>query len=606
MLINFRLTDPKDAQKSTRLRLEAVAKRQAGEYELFGTFVFLLRCTADLNALGYPAPVRNPPEYVSNLFEAEPEKEEGKKEDPKVKKTQKKTSSEKVKRVKDGKTVAAQDGPKMQKEAKDAPGPQQTIQGILSHIQSSKRHTPKITGEVSTTSEKEPIISGNAGIEQTPGVKVPEHSDGPENRPVNETLRPSDATPAAVDTAHPDAEIGSASHIKSKEVGEEPHATRQARPIAKKPLVLAGMPGGPAHLAFEERDSTQASESRLASPSHDGFEQLISDQLYNEASQALASGAHDEPDGTISQTHLSSKLGEPAHPVTATRYALTFDQIESPNFEPLTPPASARKPAGSSALQVLVTPNRPSNFIRASSELSDASTEIAEPEEIEAAVRNSQRTGGDAIHHTIESPVLGDRSFSSSFKEDAQSEVNPQILVQQARMNWLNQSNSSSISNSPSLTPKVSEQIVSQSLSTNGDQDGSQPILPDPNPAPKLIENPKPMDPALKRKTDAINCQEDREQGPRKTTVAPALRKTDEQKRKKEAAQARFDAAKQREDELQQMKLQIEEIERENNEVRYIVTMCNWAQANSSRSKNLKKRLSGRRDRILSWRLKLM
>jgi hypothetical protein len=574
MLINFRLTDPKDAQKSTRLRLEAVAKRQAGEYELFGTFVFLLRCTADLNALGYPAPIRNSPEDVSNLFEEEPEKE-GKKEDPKVNKTQNKTGSEKVKRVKEDKTVTAQDGPKKQKKAKDAPGPQQTIQGILSHMQSNKRHKPKMTGEVSATSEKEPIISGNAGIEQRPHVELPEHSDGPEKRSVNEAFPPSGATPAAIDTAHPDAEIGSASHIKSKELDEESHATRQARPIAKKPLVLAGMPGGPAHLAFEERDSTQASKSRPASPSHDGLEQLISDQLHNEASQALASGAHDEPDATIPQTHLSSKLGEPAHPITATRCALTFDQIESPNFEPLTPPASARKPAGSSTLQVLVTPNRPSSFSRASSELSDASTEIAEPEEIEAAVRNSQRTGDDAIHHTIESPILGDRSSSSSFKVDAQSEVNPQILVQQSRMNWLNQSNSSSISNSPSLTPKVSEQIVCQPLPTTGDQNGSQPIFPDPNPAPKLIENPKLMDPALKRKTDAINGQEDREQGPRKTTIAPALRKIDKQKRKKEAAQARVDAAKQREAELQQMRLQIEEIERENNEVRYIVTMNN-------------------------------
>jgi hypothetical protein len=576
MLINFRLTDPKDAQKSTRLRLEAVAKRQAGEYELFGTLVFLLRCTADLNALGYPAPIRNPLEDVSNLFEEEPEKE-GKKEDPKVKKTQKKTGSDKVKRVEEDKTVAAQDGPKKQKKAKDAPGPQQTIQGILSHMQSSKRHKAKMNGEVSTTSDKEPIISGNAGIEQRPHVELPEHFDGPENRSVNEAFPPSDATPAAIDTAHPDTEIGSASHIKSKEVDEESHATLQARPIAKKLLVLAGMPGGPAHLAFEERDSTQASKSRPASPSHDGLEQLISDQLHNEASQALASGAHDEPDGTISQTHLSSRLGEPAHPITARRCTLIFDQIESPNFEPLTPPASATKPAGSSTLQVLVTPNRPSSFSRASSELSDASTEIAEPEEIEAAVRNSQRTGDDAIHHTIESPILCDRSFLSSFKVDTQSEVNPQILVQQARMNWLNQSDSSSISNSPSLTPKVSdsEQIVCQPLSTNGDQNGSQPILPNPNPAPKLIENPNPMDPALKRKTDAINGQEDGEQGPRKTTVAPALRKTDEQKRKKEAAQARVDAAKQREAELQQMRLQIEEIERENNEVRYIVTMYN-------------------------------
>jgi len=112
-------------------------------------------------------------------------------------------------------------------------------------------------------------------------------------------------------------------------------------------------------------------------------------------------------------------------------------------------------------------------------------------------------------------------------------------------------------------------------LSTKEDQNGSQPILPDPNPAPKLVENPKSMDPALKRKADAINGQENKGQGPRKTTVAPDLRKIDEQKRKKEAAQARFEAAKRREVELQQMKLQIEEIERENNEVRYIITMYN-------------------------------
>jgi len=566
MLINFRLTDPKDAQKPTRLRLEAVAKRQAGEYELFGTFVFLLKCTADLNALGYPAPVRNPPEDVSNLFEEEPEKE-GKKEDPKVKKTQKKTGSEKVKRAKEDKTVAAQDGPKKQKKAKDAPGPQQTIQGILSHMQSSKRHKPKMTGEVSATSEKEPIISGNASIEQTPGVELPEHSDGPENRPVNDTLPPSDATPAAIDTAHPDTKIGSVSHIKSKKVDEESHATRQASLIAKKPLVLAGMPGAPAHLAFEERESTQATDSRPQSPSHDGLEQLISDQLYNEASQALSSKPRDEPEGAISQNHVSSEPVKPISPVTGRKRDLTFDHIESPNFEPLTPPASARKPAGSSTLQVLITPNRPSRFIRASSELSDASTEIAEPEEIEAAVRNSQRTGDDATHHTIKSPILGDRSFSSSFKVHAQNEVKPHILVQQARMHWLNQSTSSSISNSPSSTPKVSEQIVCQPLSTNEDQNGSQPILPDPNLAPKLLENPKPMDPALKRKADAISGQENKEQGPRKTTISPALVKTKELKRNREAAQARFDAAKQREAELQQKILRIEEIERENNEV---------------------------------------
>jgi hypothetical protein len=573
MLINFRLTDPKDVQKSTRLRLEAVPKRQPGEYELFGTFVFLLRCTADLTALGYPAPVRNPPppqEDVSSLFGEEPEKEEGKKEDPKVKKTQKKTGPEKIKKVKENKTVAVKDDPIQKKKSKDAPGPQQSIQGILNHMQSSKGHNPKMTGEVSATSEKEPIISGNKGVGQ-PHVELPEHSDRPEKRPVNEALSPSDGTPVAIGTTHPGVEIGPASLIKSKEVDDESNITRQVRPIAKKPLVLAGMPGGPAHLAFLERDSTQASESRHASPSHDGLEQLISDQLYNEASQALVSGAHDEPEGAIFQNHVSSEPVEPISPVTSRKSELTFDHIESPNFEPLTPPASARKQAGFSTIQVLVTPNRPSSFIRASSELSDASTEIAEPEEIEAAVRSSQCISDGAAHHTIESPILGERSLSSSFKEDAQSEVNPQILVQQARMSWLIQSNSSSISNSPSLTPKVSEQIVSEPLSTNGDQNGSQPILPDPNPAPKLIENPKPMEPTLKRNADAINGQENKKQGPRKTAVAPALRKTDEQKRKKEAAQARFEAAKQREAELQQMKLQIEEIERENNEVRYIV-----------------------------------
>jgi hypothetical protein len=566
MLINFRFTDPKDAQKSTRLRLEAVAKRQPGEYELFGTFVFLLRCTADLTALGYPAPVRSPPlpqKDVSSLFGEEPQKEEGTKEDPKAKKTQKKTGPEKIKKVKENKTVAAQDGPIKKKKVKDAAGPQQTIQGILSHMQSSKGHKPKMTGEVSTTSEKEPKISSSGGgIEQTPNIQLPEPLDSPESTVVNEK-------PVSTDTADLDTEISSATHIKSKEVDEESHATCQARPIAKKPLVLAGMAGGPAHLAFEERGSTQATESRPASPSHDGLEQLISDQLYSEASQALSPKPHDEPEGAISQDHVSSEPVDPISPVTGRKHDLTFDQIESPNFEPLTPPASARKPAGSSTLQVLITPNRPSSFVRASSELSDASTEIAEPEDIDAAVRNCQRAGDDdAAHHIIESPILGDRSFSSSFKVDAQSEVNPQVLVQQARMNWLNQSNSSSVSNSPPSTPKVSQLIICQPSSTNGDQNCSQPILPDPNPAPKLMENRKSMDPALKRKADAINGQENKEQGPRKTTVPPALRKTDEQKRKKEVAQARFEAAKQREVELQQMKLQIEEIERENNEVR--------------------------------------
>jgi hypothetical protein len=186
------------------------------------------------------------------------------------------------------------------------------------------------------------------------------------------------------------------------------------------------------------------------------------------------------------------------------------------------------------------------------------STEIADPEEIEAAVRNSQRT-------SIESPILGSRSFSSSFKVHAQSPLDPHIPAQQVRMHWQNPSPPFSFV-SPS-SPKVPEQVVCRPSSANGDQNGARLILPDPSLAPKLVENPNPMDPALKRKADVINSQENNEQGPRKTTVAPALRTTDELKRRREAAQARLAAAKQREAKIQQKKLEIEEIERENNEV---------------------------------------
>jgi hypothetical protein len=576
MLINFSFTDPKEASKPTRQRLEAVGKRQPGEYELFGTFAFLLRCTADLKALGYPAPVRNPSppqEDISNLFEEDPEKEEETPQDPEPKKT-KSTGSQKANKVKDDKTTVPQDSLKRQrKKAKDGQHSQSTKSSILKHLESSRRDKLEPNGEVPVTSDTNIVASKSGGIERIANDELLEHSDNLENTLVNESLLCSDATPAAVSTAPLDREFSSASQ-------QESHATHQALSTTTKPLILAGMLGGPAHLAFEDRDSTHASDSRPPSPSHDGLDQLISDQLYNEASQAISSGPHDEPEGEISQKNLSSNLSR-------TRRALSLDQIESPNFEPLTPPCSAKKPHENfDAVQMLrerrasmrghtdeipssfpesarqfpvrVTSNCPPSLDNTASELSDVSTEIADPEEIEAAVRNSQRT-------SIESPILGSRSFSSSFKVHAQSPLDPHIPAQQVRMHWQNPSPPFSFV-SPS-SPKVPEQVVCRPSSANGDQNGARLILPDPSLAPKLVENPNPMDPALKRKADVINSQENNEQGPRKTTVAPALRTTDELKRRREAAQARLAAAKQREAKIQQKKLEIEEIERENNEV---------------------------------------
>ena len=219
MLRNFRFTDPKDTQKSTRVRFEAVPKRQPGEYEIFGTFTFLLRSTADLTALGYSIPIRNPPlpqEDVPGLFGEEPEKEEGQKEDSKAKKTQKKTGSEKIKRVKENKNVAVQDGPIKKKKANDTSSPQQTIKGILSQMQFSKTYKPNMRGEVSATSEKESIFSTSKGVGQ-PHIELAEHSDYREKIPVNETFSPGDETLVAICAIYPGLEIGPVSHIKSKE-----------------------------------------------------------------------------------------------------------------------------------------------------------------------------------------------------------------------------------------------------------------------------------------------------------------------------------------------------------------------------------------------------
>lgn len=69
----------------------------------------------------------------------------------------------------------------------------------------------------------------------------------------------------------------------------EPTAIASKLAVPKKPTILAGDKGGPANLAWQDSDSTQASDSSPATPSEDDDSLMTDKDLSARDSQVISS-----------------------------------------------------------------------------------------------------------------------------------------------------------------------------------------------------------------------------------------------------------------------------------------------------------------------------
>lgn len=216
----------------------------------------------------------------------------------------------------------------------------------------------------------------------------------------------------------------------------------------RKGSVLHGEKGNPAHRAFLARADTQETESRAESQADPSETMLVEDPT-KEQSASLPS----EPNPETLTRQASEVLDLMDSGLVKT--VVHEDLVDSPEYEPLTPPASAKKPVPQRDLETIIadrlivvaqtlspdqlsqssqplsqattasiqgelhhsgvpsvnnrahpfnqtikvlddSPMQASRFIRASSPAFSEATEVADPMEIMESVRNSQRSSNSS------------------------------------------------------------------------------------------------------------------------------------------------------------------------------------------------------------------
>jgi hypothetical protein len=377
----------------------------------------------------------------------------------------------------------------------------------------------------------------------------------------------------------------------------------------RKGLVLHGEKGNPAHRAFLVRADTQETESHIESQADPSETMLVENNPIKEQSASLPS----EPNPETLTRQASEGLVLMGSGLVKT--VVHEDLVDSPEYEPLTPPVSAKKPVPDRDLGTIIA-NRPivvaqtlspdqlsqfsqpfsqattasiqgeshqsgvpsvnnqahpfnqtikvlddspmqaSRFIRASSPAFSEATEVADPMEIIESVRNSRRSSNSShefqfqypenlsfhpgdesknAYHTIASPILGSMKTTENL---SMLDIKSTDIREHARESWKHKS-STPTPTSSFTCPQTPNQNRGQHKHSQS-FDEPRPLTKSQMEKPRLLSMSKIQSAAAeKRKADAISeTKEAKTEEPRKTTIAPAGRKTDSIEEKRLAAEA--------------------------------------------------------------------
>jgi hypothetical protein len=600
--------------------MDEVQKRKPKDFTPYATFTFNLQSTTSLEKLGF----EDVPSYTPTPPAAKPSKV---KKPSKAKKNQAESDANNEDKLEDdAESVieAMEEDPTQEKEliVVSKPGPE-----------------PKTNSNSDTKSKSEPKLKS------TPKIPLP--SFGPSQTAI-EVLS---VHSKSISKVNPDKSSGNRieadkslnfcrSEMFSEDgagieggqgLGPRPHQlVEEAQTSAfdfsntdqRKSSVLQGEEGNPAHKAFLARADTQDTESQSESraesraESHANTSEAI-DETTKDWSALLPSKFQDKTEQT------SSRQASQALDIVNISMAETVINqhlVESPEYEPITPPISAKKaairqqdvesiivkrlaatfeelspgqlrqtsigqtmnqctPSNFSQATIASTLGEPSrlpsssickaqgntfNLARASSPAFSEETEVADPMEIMESVKNSQRIGdhsdefqyqyspaqlhrSEATHHIIASSIL--ESVKTTVEDASMLDVEPTNVREQVRESWKHISPTPASSFASPQTPKR----------TREQQDQAQ-FSADSQTLPKLQTEEK-------RKADAISDKEAEDGKPRKSTVAPAMRKTESLEQKMMAAKAKLAAATERNHKLEDERQAALLIKKKNDEV---------------------------------------
>ncbi|KAH7409086.1 hypothetical protein BKA64DRAFT_664126 [Cadophora sp. MPI-SDFR-AT-0126] len=661
--------DHKDAGKAIKDR---VLKCLPTYCKLWTTFVFNLRSATDLQNLGFECPInyetQSPPLIVSNtLAESKASKAEGYKQEPEDMSTGNALVKDFVEHT-----------PRENSEGNED-------QKIMSSLESVPVLTPRMTSSnllnvMSKRNREEPLSAseksedGSARETMTPTT---ERADDSRTRDLDSRFYSSQgvgffnngAGLERVPVLHRPEPVMSANRSKNDAQPKQGPADECDTPRMSRergPGFLPGVTGvriSPAHKAFLERRATQETESREATPTP------VNGDDFNIGGDFSIDGCQTSPGISAKRRGLSQRP-EAVASMEGGKLGFSGSQGEllGSVWKPLTPQVTSLK-RQSTALDYIWRPMKVSNsfekdplvfigsqgslvgadlslpntlkatslqnqaaFRRALSEApSDSDTEVADPEDIERAVKASQRSTQSTSASRVpthppglsKSPLFADSGHSSrqspglntAFKYDPAEEEDgnhtfpSQVLG--AMPSWNTQSNFGKLlpvmgqsdlgshlgdpaqhsrhephnqtPGTPTISPIVGQKATTPAQNATHVQCSPSPShpLPPRKQATTTATQPKP---AEKRKADAITGKLEVFPSPSKTTIKPASRKFENLETERLAAEARIAAAQKKKEELerkleaaealaerrkkiQNMNDRAAEVERENSEI---------------------------------------
>jgi hypothetical protein len=552
--------------KKQKDKMDEIHKRKPEKYYLYATFVFSLQSSRNLTALGF----KDVPTYTPTPPAAKP---------PKAKRESKKKSQAEL----DEEDELEDDGasadeetklkikvqPRSEAETKKSKaavpnfGPPPTASDIVNSLL-----PPKSKAMSNKDAGKSPSFSSLEMFSNMPSIV----SQGPQNQQVGEVL----ASSAVLPTALSIDETGNEDETMPRVADNNYSATTQ------KSAILHGEIGGPAHQAFLARSDTQEDDSQFQS-------QIDPSEMIHETIETAVECT----------TALSAfeAINEETQGMEGVEARNTSPLSESPEFQPLTPPVSAKKflPKNDSELMlaqrllnISPTPtnqsqpiqlekqmqttfsqastlstqdklsqsfsvgqeravdfgkmikdleelSRESGVVRPSSPALSESTEVADPMEILESVRNSQRD-----HHYNQSY----QSFSSHDIENTGYHTISSPILGSAK--------------------RILEDVSTPDLKTRnlGEQDRESWQQKSPTPA-RSFSFPQ----TEKRKADAITDRDILETDqPRKTALAPSMGRSSLEE-KMAVAKAKLAAATERNRKLEEERQAALLVKKKNDEV---------------------------------------
>lgn len=303
--------------------MDEIHKRKPEEYFLYATFVFSLQSSRNLTALGFKdVPTYTPPPPAAKPPKAK--RESKKKSQAELDEYELEDDGASADEETESKTkVPPKSEPETKKSKAPVPnfGPPPTASDIVNSLLPPK---PKAMSDKNAGNSLN--FSPSEMFSNMPSIV----SQSPQNQQVEEVPASSAVVPTALATDETENE----DEITPKVAENNYSATTQ------KGTILHGEIGGPAHQAFLERSDTQEANSQIQS-------QIDPGEMTHETIETTAECA----------TALSAfeAINDETQGMEGVEVLATPRLSESPEFEPLTPPVSAKKLLPENDVELMIT-----------------------------------------------------------------------------------------------------------------------------------------------------------------------------------------------------------------------------------------------------------